>query len=219
MLAAKPMFNCGGGLVNTCLVYDWIHGSPSLTDSQRSKMRDHIAATAFQCAAVQESGHAFDVRRFGLDAIRLSGAQTDHDKALAVYRWVRRWMCFTNHRGAPAETLVARLHEHAVVHEPAKLLNVYGAHWCGGQTRAVELVWRALGYRAEKVCRGGHTIVGLHYQDYDGVCRWHGLDVSHSAVAWDSSYRRLLSLDELSSQWHAFYYQYGLPGNGCLGSP
>ena len=80
----------------------------------------------------------------------------------------------------------------------------------------VEQVWRALGYRAEKVIRGSHTIVGMHYQDYDGIARWHGLDVSHSAVAWHQSYKRLLSLDELSTKWYAFYYQYGLPGNGHL---
>ncbi len=157
-----------------------------------------------------------DVRSFGLDAVRLSGAKTEHDKAMAVFRWVRRWMIFTgNGKGAPTEPLTPRLRKHCV-HEPAKLLNVYGAHWCGGQARVVELVWRALGYRAEKLARGGHTIVGMHYRDYDGVERWHGLDVSHSAVAWHESYRRLLSLDELSCRWYAFYYQYGLPGNGHL---
>ena len=59
VLAAKPMYNCGGGLVTTCQVYDWIANSPSLTESQKKKMRDHIAATAFRCAKVQESGHAF----------------------------------------------------------------------------------------------------------------------------------------------------------------
>lgn len=61
VLAAKPMFNCGGGLVATCQVYDWICTSPGLTDELRKKMRDHIAATAFKCAAVQESGHAFAI--------------------------------------------------------------------------------------------------------------------------------------------------------------
>jgi heparin/heparan-sulfate lyase len=59
VLAAKPMFNCGGGLVTTCQVYDWICTSPTLTDEQKKKMRDHIAATAFRCARVQQSGHAF----------------------------------------------------------------------------------------------------------------------------------------------------------------
>ncbi len=158
---------------------------------------------------------ASDSRRFGLDVIRLSGAKTDHEKALAVYRWVRRWMTFTSKDvGAPAERLARRLEKNPCIHDPAKLLNVYGSHWCGGQARVVEMVWRALGYRAEKVARGGHTVVGLQYRDFDKVERWHLLDVSHSAVAWHRSYRRLLSADELSSQWYSFYYQYGLPGNG-----
>jgi hypothetical protein len=157
-----------------------------------------------------------DARRFGLDAIRLSGAQTDHEKALAVYRWVRRWMIYNNKKGSSIEHLNPSPVGHAVVQQADKLLNVYGVHWCAGQARVVEQIWRALGYRAEKVIRGGHTIVGLHYQDYDGVSRWHGLDVSHSAVAWHDSYRRLLSLDELSTQWYAYFYQYGLPGNGHI---
>ena len=157
-----------------------------------------------------------DARRFGMDAIRLSGARTDHDKALAVYRWARRWMVYNNRKGAPTEHLVPSLSPRPWVFQADKLLNVYGVHWCGGQARVVEQIWRALGYRAEKVVRGGHTIVGLHYRDYDGVQRWHGLDVSHGKVAWHDSYKRLLSLDELSSQWYSFYYQYGLPGNGHI---
>jgi hypothetical protein len=157
-----------------------------------------------------------DARRFGLDAVRLSGAKTDHKKALAIYRWVRRWMIYNNKKGCSIEHLNLNVSGHFRVNQADKLLNGYGVHWCGGQARVVEQVWRALGYRAEKVIRGGHTIVGMHYRDYDGIERWHGLDVSHSAVAWHDSYQRLLSLDELSSQWYAFYYQYGLPGNGHL---
>ena len=157
-----------------------------------------------------------DARRFGLDAIRLSGARTDHEKALAVYRWVRRWMIYNNTNGSSIERLTKGTADQPVVFQADKLLNVYGVHWCAGQARVVEQVWRALGYRAEKVVRGSHTIVGMHYRDLDGIERWHGLDVSHSHVAWDDSYRRLLSLDELSTRWYSFYYQYGLPGNGHL---
>ncbi len=157
-----------------------------------------------------------DMRRFGMDAIRLSKATTDHEKALAVYRWVRRWMIFNNKKGCATEQLNPDTTGHPWVMQADKLLNVHGVHWCGGQARVVEQIWRALGYRAEKVIRGSHTVVGMNYQDFDGISRWHGLDVSHSAVAWHHSYKRLLSLDELSTQWYAFFYQYGLPGNGHL---
>lgn len=157
-----------------------------------------------------------DARQFGLDAIRLSGARTDHEKALAVYRWVRRWMIYNNDNGSSIERLTKGTANQPVVFQADKLLNVYGVHWCAGQARVVEQIWRALGYRAEKVVRGSHTIVGMYYRDFDGIERWHGLDVSHSRVAWDDSYRRLLSLDELSTRWYSFYFQYGLPGNGHL---
>ncbi|KKL19071.1 hypothetical protein LCGC14_2469150, partial [marine sediment metagenome] len=123
-----------------------------------------------------------DLRRFGLDAIRLSGARTDHEKCLAVYRWVRRWMIYFSkdrkYGGAPVEKLISPHRKGGYVDQPLKLLNVYGVHHCDGQTRVVEAVWRALGYRAQKVVRGGHTVVGCHYRDYDDVERWHLLDVS-----------------------------------------
>ncbi len=43
------------------------------------------------------------MRQFGLDAIRLSGAKTDHEKCLAVWRWVRRSTICTN--GTPPWSL------------------------------------------------------------------------------------------------------------------
>jgi HEAT repeat protein len=150
-----------------------------------------------------------DVRRFGLDAIRLCGATTDHEKCLAVYRWVRRWMIFPDKKmGPPTEKIVASHRKGGYVDQALKQLNVYGIHWCDGQTRVVEAIWRSLGYRAEKIVRGGHTVVGCHYRDYDDVERWHVLDVSHSAFAFDRSRRRLLGPDELSTRWYSFYYQW-----------
>lgn len=150
-----------------------------------------------------------DVRRFGLDAIRLCGAKTDHEKCLAVYRWVRRWLIFPDKRvGPPTEKIAARHHKRGFVDQALKQLNVYGCHWCDGQVRAMEAIWRALGYRAEKIVRGGHTIIACHYRDDDGVARWHALDVSHSGLLFDRTGRRLLSLDELTTRYYNFYYQY-----------
>ena len=61
VLAAKPAFNCGGGLVDVCTQYDWIYNSPTLTDADRKKMADRIATVALKCAKVLESGWAFDI--------------------------------------------------------------------------------------------------------------------------------------------------------------
>ena len=61
VLAAKPAFNCGGGLVDVATQYDWIYNSPTLTDADRRKMADRIAKVALKCAKVYESGWAFDI--------------------------------------------------------------------------------------------------------------------------------------------------------------
>jgi len=150
-----------------------------------------------------------DLRRFGLDAARLCNATTDHEKCLAVYRWVRRWMVYPDGKiGAPTEKVASPHRKNGFVDQGLKQLNVYGVHWCDGQVRIVEAVWRALGYRAEKVVCGGHTIVGCHYEDYDGASRWHALDVSHSGLLFDRSYRRLLSFDEMETAYYGGYYQW-----------
>jgi hypothetical protein len=59
VLAGKPEWNCGGGLVSICRQYDCIAGSPTLTDDQRRAMRDHIVKLAHESAKAQES---WDVR-------------------------------------------------------------------------------------------------------------------------------------------------------------
>ncbi|MFO7898485.1 MAG: hypothetical protein R6V58_05435 [Planctomycetota bacterium] len=61
VLAAKPQFNCGGGLVDVCIQYDWIYNSPTLTDADRKKMADRIAQVGLKCAEILQSGWAFDI--------------------------------------------------------------------------------------------------------------------------------------------------------------
>jgi len=61
VLAAKPQFNCGGGLVDVAIQYDWIYNSSTLTDAERKKMADQIAKVALKCARTLESGWAFDI--------------------------------------------------------------------------------------------------------------------------------------------------------------
>lgn len=61
IMAAKPEFNVGGGLVETALWYDWIYNSKIVTERQRKEMADKIAEVALECATIYESGHAFDI--------------------------------------------------------------------------------------------------------------------------------------------------------------
>ena len=61
VLKSKPQFNCGGGLVDVAIQYDWIYNSPSVSPEVRREMADHIAQVARQCAKIFESGWAFDI--------------------------------------------------------------------------------------------------------------------------------------------------------------
>ncbi len=137
-----------------------------------------------------------DLRQFGLDAARLSGAKTEQDRCIAVWRWVRRWTMYTD--GNPP-TEVFQKAKQGYVDDPIKLLNVNGAHWCDGLSRIVEAVWRAMGHRAEKLYRGGHTMVHCRWMDNDGVERWHAFDVSEGGFRLDHSRKRLLGADGLST--------------------
>ncbi len=131
-----------------------------------------------------------DLRQFGLDAYRLSGAKTNHEKCLAVFRWLRR--CVIN-GNAPYEPFA----EDKCWDDYFKWLNVYGGHYCSGVSRSMEMYWRAMGYRGSKVYTG-HTVVDVHFTDYDGVARWHHFDANRGRYMLDRSARRLLGTDDLT---------------------
>jgi HEAT repeat protein len=137
-----------------------------------------------------------DLRQFGLDAARLSGAITDQERCIAVWRWVRRWTMYTD-GNPPTEPFQRR--KGGYVDDPIKLLNVNGAHWCDGLSRIVEAIWRAMGHRAEKLYRGGHTMVDCHWADADGVARWHAFDVSEGGFRYSHDRSHLLGPDGMSA--------------------
>jgi len=93
VLAAKPRFNVGGGLVETALWYDWIYNSKSVTPDVRRKMADKIAEVALKCARIYESGHAFDIWThrgspgWASDVLVAGLVLDDHPEALKLRSW------------------------------------------------------------------------------------------------------------------------------------
>ncbi len=140
-----------------------------------------------------------DLKQFGLDAVRLSGARGEQEQCIAIWRWVRRWTMYTD-GNPPTEKFLKK--KKGYIDDPIKVLNVYGTHWCDGLSRAVECVRRALGHRAEKFYRGGHTMVNCYYADYDGVKRWHLFDVSEGGFMYDRCCRRLLTPTEMNTDYY-----------------
>ncbi|MHC4914984.1 MAG: HEAT repeat domain-containing protein [Planctomycetota bacterium] len=141
---------------------------------------------------------ASDLRRFAEDAVRLSGAKTEEEKALAVWRWVRRLKVHTD-GNSPAEPIAQE--RTSYVTDPIKVLNVYGAHFCGGLSRVLELVWRGAGHRADRIHCGSHSMAELYYRDFDGVVRSHLFDTNFGGFMYHSSRKRLMTVGEYDTDY------------------
>jgi len=143
-----------------------------------------------------------DLRQFGLDAARLCGAKTDPDRAVAVWRWVRRWKMHTD-GNPPTEKFKnpTQSKKRGYVDDPIKILNVYGTHFCDGLTRVVEATWRAMGHPAEKLVLGSHTMAHCYYRDADGVGRWHLFDVNFGSYIPHRSGSRIMGADDFSTDY------------------
>lgn len=93
VLAAKPSFNSGGGLLSITLWYDWIYNSSSIRDGQRRAMADRIAEVALECARIYESGHAFDIWThrgapgWASDVLAAGLVLDDHPDAAKLRSW------------------------------------------------------------------------------------------------------------------------------------
>lgn len=140
------------------------------------------------------------LKRFGEDCIRLAGATTDQEKAIAVWRCTIMSTGVT--RTAPAEPALGLKY----IANPMKLLNVYGGHWCDGLSRIMEMTWRALGYRADKLYKFGHTFADMHYRDADGIARWHVFDPSQRWFVYDRSGKHISTADEQALNHSLTYY-------------
>jgi len=131
---------------------------------------------------------AFTLRSFAEDAIRLERARTREEEATALYNWIARVMTIG---GSPYEGPPGK---EAAVLDTLKIMAIYGNHWCDGQARLLETMWRSLGRQG---CRlyipmRHHSFVELQWRDKDGQERWHAMDVNNgwfvrNAQGWVAS--------------------------------
>lgn len=139
---------------------------------------------------------ASSLEAFARDAVRITGAQTSEEKALAIFRFIRMWTSATDGH-VPREPALGDNY----IDDPLKVLNVYGAHHCDGLSRIMEVAWRALGFRAEKLYRSGHTQANIFYEDEDGTFRGHLFDVSRGWYVYDRSGKHIATPDEIASDF------------------
>ncbi len=129
---------------------------------------------------------------FAADSVRILGAATQEEKALAVVRMVRIFTSRTDGND-PDEPATGNRH----ITDGLRILNVYGAHWCDGLVRAFEQSYRAIGGRAEKLYIMTHTQADAYWTDLDGIGRWHLFDVSRGFFARDRTGKHIASPLEL----------------------
>jgi len=139
-----------------------------------------------------------DTRTFASMAegvFRLFGAETEHEKALAVFDWIRLSM----RRG----TAVKEGPPGAATYcpEPGRTFHVHGHHYCDGLGRLMVNMWRATGRPARKIVmkRLGHTLAELWYVDGDGVGRWHVFDPQKGWYVYDRTGKRIAGFAEIAA--------------------
>lgn len=143
---------------------------------------------------------ASSLERFAADAVRILDARTEEEKALALFRFIRMFTTRTD-GNVPREPALGDTY----LDDPLKILNVYGAHHCDGLTRIMELAWRSMGGRAEKLYRSGHTQANVFWTDPDGVGRWHLLDMSEGWFVFDRSGQYIAGPDEIALDYSLVY--------------
>ena len=152
---------------------------------------------------------------FGESSIRIFQAKSNEEKAIAVWRSIQHLTVATT--VIPKEPALGVNY----VLDPIKLLNVYGGHWCDGLSRVMEMTWRSLGYRAQKLYKFGHTFADCHWKDNDGIERWHVFDLNQHWFVYDRTGSHIASKDELSLDHSLIYFpsRTPVPSNASLMQP
>lgn len=183
------------------VVLSAIVGVTIFTQMRRISAQDVIVSGASKIKVVcNRWPDGSSMSQFSTDAIRLMNAQTNEQKALAVWRFIRMWSAWTD-GNVPREPAL----NDTYIDDPIKVLNVYGAHWCDGLARVMEVAWRALGFRAEKLYKSGHTQADVFWQDEDGQSRWHLMDVSQGWYVYDRSGRHIATPDEIATDYSLIF--------------
>ena len=133
------------------------------------------------------------LKNFGESAAKLMGAQSNEEKAIALWRFIQQ--CTETKGGR----IIAREPAYGINYmlDPIKLLNVYGVHYCDGLSRIMEMTWRSMGYRAEKYYKWGHTLADIWYEDENEIERWHLFDVSQHWFVYNRAGGHIATPEEI----------------------
>jgi len=118
------------------------------------------------------------------DVIRLSGAKTNDEKAIAIYNYLNQTIFHNAYPNEKAPQSVG----------PLKVLNVYGWGLCGGQHTVLKSLFETAGWQVRY--RGwsdpGHTTVEVNYDNH-----WHYFDVFLKAYFWTKDKKTIAGQDDI----------------------
>jgi hypothetical protein len=122
-------------------------------------------------------------------------AETDEQKAVAVYDWVSLSMrCSRPIQEGPSGASGQNT-------EPGRMFHVHGHHSCDGFARMLANIWQATGRPARKIVMRQltHSVGELWYVDRDGVGRWHAFDAEWGWYVYDRSGTYIAGFAEIAA--------------------
>lgn len=117
------------------------------------------------------------------DVVRLSGAKTNDEKAIALHTWLHHTIF---HAAYPVESPPQSV-------GPLKVINVYGWGLCGGQHTVLKALFETAGWKVRYRGWEGHTTIEVFYDD-----RWHYFDTFLKCYYWTRDRRTVAGQDDIN---------------------
>jgi hypothetical protein len=117
------------------------------------------------------------------DVVRLSGAKTNDEKAIAIYTWLHHAIF---HNAYPVEKGPQSV-------GPLKAIRVYGWGLCGGQHTVLKALFETAGWKVRYRGWDGHTTIEVFYDE-----RWHYFDVFLKCYYWTKDKKTIAGQDDIN---------------------
>jgi hypothetical protein len=142
------------------------------------------------------------------DVVRLSGAKTNDEKAIAIYRYLHHTIF---HWAYPTEKPPQSV-------GPLKLINSYGWGLCGGQHTVLKALYETAGWKCRYMGWPGHTTIEVNYDD-----KWHYYDTFMKCYYWTKDKSHVAGQEEIANDpsivMDAVSEGRAAPENLCCGDP
>jgi len=118
------------------------------------------------------------------DVVRLSGAKTNDEKAIAIHTWLHHAIF---HNAYPVEKSPQSV-------GPLKAIRVYGWGLCGGQHTVLKSLFETAGWKVRYRGWDGHTTIEVFYDE-----RWHYFDVFLKCYYWTKDKKTIAGQDDINA--------------------